>query len=453
MPTFEYQAKSPNGQIINGVVFGVTLDLAIKDLNSKGMEIVRIGVSTNLNDPLSAVQAPIPPRQGSVGAASVTQTPTIGASLRETSSFDRNEAAKVQHAFTTVVGPSTEQRSYVETSVWGPLVGRVPLKDLAFFFRQLSTMLNAGVPIVQSDTTLATQATNEKFAGILREMVGHINAGRQLSDCMQRYPEVFTPVMLSLVRAGEQAGFLDEALGVVADYIDREMALRNLYRRLTFMPKLEVGASILIVLATNMIIASMGKSGGLWSPLTEPITWVFLGPLIVIVFLFLRVGLANPRVRHNWDIVISRTPYIGTTVRQLSMAKFGRAFGALHRGGVPLSKSLTLSADACGNEYLRTKMYTANGRMEAGMGVTETLRETEAFSPIVIDMVATGETTGNLDQMLTKMSEFYEQEATTRATQTAQVVGVVLFLMVAIYIGYVVISFWSGYGAGVSSAG
>ena len=219
------------------------------------------------------------------------------------------------------------------------------------------------------------------------------------------------------------------------------------------MPKLQVGASIVIVLITNMIIASMGKKGGLWSPLTEPITWVFLGPLIVGAFVFFRVGLANPRIRHNWDVVISKTPYLGTTVRQLSMAKFGRAFGALYKGGVPMSKSLTLAADACGNEYLRSKMYTANGRLETGAGVTDVFRETEAFSPIVIDMVATGESTGNLDRMLTKMSEFYEQEAATRSTQTAQVVGVVLFLMVAAYIGFVVFSFWSGYAAGATSGG
>jgi len=447
MPTFEYQAKAIDGQVINGVVFGPTMDAAMRDLTSKGMEIVRIGVAVNPNDPLASLSA------GPVSRSTAAVVAQPGSTARSPEVAGGVESSQVQRAFTPDVAPPTEQRSYMETSVWGPLIGKVPIKNLSFFFRQLSTMLHAGVPIVQSVTTLANQAESEKLATVLRELVGHINAGRNLSDGMQRYPEVFTPVTLSLVRAGEQAGFLDEALSAVADYLDREMELRNLYRRLTFMPKLEIGASIVIVLVTNLIISSMGKSGGLWSPLTEPTTWIFLGPLIVVAFLYFRVGLANPRIRHNWDILIAKTPYIGTTIRQLSMAKFGRAFGALHKGGVPLSKSVLLAADACGNEYLRGKMYTAKGHMEEGMGVTETLRGTDAFSPIVIDMVATGETTGNLDQMLTKVSEFYEQEATTRATQTAQVVGVVLFLMVAIYIGYIVIGFWSGYGASVSTAG
>ncbi len=435
MPTFEYQAKSSSGQISTGFVFGASLDLAVRDLSSKGLEVLNIGLASNPSDPLATPSGPI----GDSANLSVESA----------------NAAKVSQALAPNLGqggPSTDQRSYAETSVWGPLVGKVPLKDLGFFFRQLATMLDAGVPIVQSVNTLATQAKSQKLAEILREMVGHINAGRNLSDCMQRYPEVFTPVMLSLVRAGEQGGFLDDALSVIADYIDREITLRNLYKRVTFYPKLQVGFSILIVIGTNMIIASMGKSGGLWSPLTEPAVWVVLAPLIIAGFFFFRVGLANPRIKHNWDTFISKVPYIGTTFRQLSMAKFGRAFGALYKGGVPVAKSMKLAADACGNEYLRSKMHTAHGRLEGGAGIADTFRGTEAFSPIVLDMVSTGETTGNLDQMLGKMSDFYEDEAATRSTQTAQVVGVLLGLLVAIYIGFVVITFWTGYASGATAA-
>lgn len=436
MPTFEYQAKGADGQVVSGVVFGLSLDHALKDLTTKGMQIEKIGVASNPNDPLSNAAYTV--RSGPAPVESVS-----GQIAGRTSEGAHPEPVRIY-------GPSTEQRSYAATSVWGPLVGKVPLKSLGFFFRQSATMLNAGVPIVQSINTLATQAQSPKFAEILREMVGHVEVGRSLSDCMQRYPEVFTPVMLSLVRAGELGGFLDEALAYVADYIDREIALRNLYRRLTFYPKLQVAVSILIVLLTNVIIHSMGKSGGLSSPLTEPIVWVFLTPIIIALFFFFRVGLANPRVKYNWDYFITKLPYIGTTYRQLTMAKFGRAFGALYRGGVALPKSLVLSADSCGNEYLRALMYPAFRSIEDGAGITETLKSTNAFSPIVLDMIATGETTGNLDQMLNKMAEFYEDEAATRSTQTAQIVGVVLGLLVAIYIGYVVITFWQGYASTVS---
>jgi type II secretory pathway component PulF len=233
----------------------------------------------------------------------------------------------------------------------------------------------------------------------------------------------------------------------VADYVEREIALRNLYRRVTFYPKLQVAASIIIVLGANAIIASIKPGApGLTSPLTTASTWLWLGPLIVGIFLFLRLGLANPAIKYVWDLVVSNIPFIGNTFRQISMARFGRAFGALYKGGVPIPKAFKLAADACGNEYLRARMYPASNRLETGAGVHETFRSTQAFSPIVMDMVQTGESTGNLDHMLHKVADFYEDEAETRSTQTGLMTGVVVGLLVALYIGSIIINFYQGMG-------
>lgn len=427
MPTFEYQAQAADGKITSGLVFGPSLDQATRDLSAQGVQILRIGVASNPHDPLAAP----------VGAPREAPTP---------------ETPRVEHAPPNAfahAGPPVEQRSYVATSVAGPIVGRVGLTHLAFFFRQFGTMLEAGVPIVQSLSTLGRQSRSPKLTMILNEIRGHVEAGRPISAGLQRYPEVFTPVVVSLIRAGEEGGFLDHSLQIVADYLDREIELRNLYRRVTFYPKLQIGASILIVVATNFIIASMGKTGGLTSPLTEVKTWYWLTPLIVGIFLFIRVGLANHSIKTTWDAMIANLPFVGGTMRQLAMAKFGRAFGALYKGGVSIPRALTLSADACGNEFLRNRMYTAQKQLEAGAGIAETFRNTHAFSPIVLDMVATGETTGSLDQMLTKMSEYYEDEAATRSVKMGQVVGVLLGLLVAVYIGYIVITFYMGYYGGI----
>jgi type II secretory pathway component PulF len=177
-----------------------------------------------------------------------------------------------------------------------------------------------------------------------------------------------------------------------------------------------------------------------------------LGPLIVIIFLFLRVGLANPRIRYNWDAFLVTLPYAGETLMYLAMARFGRAFSALHQAGVPMQRSLLLAADACGNEYLRAKIYPAQRMIQAGEGITETFASTQAFSPIVMDMVRTGEMTGDIDKMLTRSSEFYIEESKVRQHQLAIVVGVIVSLIVAIYIGYLVISFWTGYIGNMNAA-
>lgn len=431
MPTFEYHAQGADGQVTSGLIFGTSLDGATRELATKGVDVVRIGIATNINDPLS--------NPASAGPSRPAEQPRV----QETANAGGPAIGNI------VEGPPVHQRSYAATSVVGPIIGKVGLTHLAFFFRQFGTMQRAGVPMVQSLTTLARQSHSVKLRSIIEELRGHVEAGRPISAGLQRYPEVFTPVIVSLMRAGEEGGFVDDALIMIADYLDREIELRNLYKRITFYPKLQIGASIVIVIATNFIIASLGKEGGLKSPLTEISTWFVLTPIFVGLFLFFRVGLANPAVKHYWDMFMSNLPYLGKTLRQLAMAKFGRAFGALYKGGVAIPRALILSADACGNEFLRERMYHAEKRLQEGAPIAETFRQTNAFSPIVLDMVETGETTGNLDLMLTKMSEYYEDEASTRAVKLAQVTGVLLGLLVAIYIGYVVISFYTGYYGGM----
>lgn len=313
-------------------------------------------------------------------------------------------------------------------------------------------MLNAGVPIGQAITTLAGQARSPKLATILRETAAHVDAGNPMSASFQRYPEVFSTIILSVLRAGETGGFLDASMHTIADYLDQEIELRRLYKKVTFYPKLQLAASAIIIVGANLIIQSLAPGAkGLHSPLTTPATWIVLGPILVLLFLFSRVGLANPRVKYNYDAVVANLPYIGTTLRQVAMARFGRAFAALYASGVPISPAIRMSADACGNEYLRAAIHPAPARLEGGAGVTETLRDTGAFSPIVLDMMQTGETTGDLDGMLGKMAEFYVGEAEVRQVKLGQVFGVVVALIVAIYIGYIVITFWQEYGQGVSS--
>lgn len=404
MPTFEYTATDAEGRPVRGTILGNSMDQAVGSLSNRGLQIQNIAIAVNAGDPLSS------------------ETPA-GLGI-------------------------TSQRTYFETSVAGAMVDRVPLKNLMFFFRQFATMQRAGVPVVQSLDTLSKQAGDSKLSNVLREMGTHVKEGRPLSFGMQRYPEVFTPLMLAMVRAGEEGGFVDKSCEYVSDYLKQEIELRNLYRRVTFMPKVTIFSSIGIILAANAFIDSQAKGGmHIWSPLTQPITWLYLGPLIVAIWLFFKVGLANPKIKFGWDRFVLRIPYVGHTLEQLAMAKFGRAFGALYSGGVPIPRAMLLSADACGNEYVRALLYPAAGRMEEGAAISETLAATGALSPLVLDMLHTGETTGNLDQMLTKMSEFYEEETQVRSTQTGHILGVAAIIIVAIYVLIVLIKFYGSYAA------
>jgi type II secretory pathway component PulF len=462
MPTFQYQALKSDGESVSGFVFGSSLDTAMGDLRKRGLDVQSIGVATSANDPLGAVAPPpvhrVPqpeiPRQEQINPIDYSSDYVVdGRGVRvEANVSAANSVGEGVESYAGhsgfIAGPPTEQRSYMATSVLGPVIGKVALSTLAFFFSQLGTMLRAGVPMVQSLDTLSKQTRDPRFQHVVMEMKGHVEAGRPMTAGMQRYPEVFTPVMLSIIRTGEEGGFLDESLFTVAKYTEDEIELRNLYRRVTIYPKLLIVASILIIGGTNLIIGALAPGGkGLSSPLTNLSTWFILTPIIIGLFLFFRVGLANFRIKYTWDAFISFIPFIGKTVRQTSMAKFGRAFGALYQAGVPLPQVVKLAADSCGNEYMRANLYPASKVLESGAGITETLRSTGALSPIVIDMLSTGEMTGNLDQMLNKMSDYYQDEAKTRSIQLGHFMGVLAFLVVAIYIAYIVVTFYQGMGS------
>lgn len=428
MPTYQFEAQHDDGRTIRGTEFGASAEQVVQNLALKGMLVSKIEEAVSGFDPI--------PRSFSSGEAPVAKVAPLVASPVQNSSEE----------------PAENPRGYFATQIWGPLVGGVPLQNLAIFYRQLAAMQNAAVPMVTALESLASQANNSRLNQIILEMRDGSREGKPLSDVMQRYPEVFSALQVSLIRAGEEGGFQQKAASLLATYIEDEIEIRNEYRKNTFYPKAVVIGSILIISGANAIIQSIGRGGKIYSPLTDPAIVGFLIPLLVFGFLFWKVGLANPRIRYNYDAFLLKIPYLGTTLQQFSMAKFGRALGALYKGGVAVPKAIQLSADSCGNEYLRSQIHPAARRLEEGHGIAVTLRGTQAFSPMVLDMVTTGETTGELDGMLNKVADFYEAEAKVRAKQLATAVGFVALIVVGIYVGFVVINFFTGYSAQITDS-
>lgn len=385
MPVFAYRALDIEGRLVDGHIEGPSLDVAARELAAKGLTV----------QTLSAAQARSPEAPASQPPAPFSPT----------------------------------------------LTSQVGLADLSFFFRQLATMMAAGISPAQCFQTLAGQTRSPRLAAIIHEARQEVEAGRPMSDAFARHPEVFSNLNLGLLRAGEQGGFVDAALGHIADYIDQEIRLRRLLRRVTLYPKLVIGASIVLIVGANLLIGIIRPGATtLDTPLTRPATWIVLGPLIVAIWLFVKFGLKNQRIKTDFDDFVLRIPGLGTTSEQYAMAKFGRAFGALYRGGLPLRDAFRLAVDACGNEALRARMQPAIRDLDSGAGIADTFRATGAFNPIVLDMVATGEQTGNLDLMLNKMAEFYEGEAETRSHQAATILGIVCLIVPGIYVGYVYIT-------------
>ncbi|MCL6623369.1 MAG: type II secretion system F family protein [Fimbriimonadales bacterium] len=341
-------------------------------------------------------------------------------------------------------------RPLLVKGVLAPLFGRVNYETLLNFFTQLGAMHRAGVLLVRSLETLGSQTMHPKMRKVIRDMRATVLEGRPLSEAMEKYPEVFSPLQVNLIWVGEQGGMLDRSLHYICEYLEHEIELRNLIKATTFYPKLVIALSIIIVLVTNWLVELISaKMGGpalfIYNPLTDPRVLIWLLPGLVLLFLFLRIGLQHSRIHLAWDWFLLRLPYLGTTLRMLAMAKFGRAFSALYSGAVPISQAILLAADSCGNEYIRWRIHPSVISIQEGKGIAESLAKTGVFTKMALDMCATGEETGNLEAMCRHVADLYESEARVRVKKTAHVFSVAVLIAIAILVAYIVLSFYMGY--------
>lgn len=402
MPVFQYTGTNSDGKAERGLMHGETMESVAKQLAEKGVTVEQLGVASSSQDPLAA---------------------------------------------------PTEQSASFEAGIAGAWNSKVPLETLQFFFRQLGTLLNAGINGAEALTSLMKQASHPRLRQIVTETRDMAAAGKPISEGLARHPEVFSPLMVAMVRAGERGGFLSDQCGFISEYLRRDIELRNLIRKETIYPKIVVVASIFIIFGANTLIGSIGREGAekIWSPLTTPANWILLTPIILLLLYYFKVVQKQPAARYKWDRGVLRIPFIGPTSHGFAMAKFGRSFGALYKAGVPIHEAVLLAADACGNEFIRARIYPSARALEGGEGITVAFTRTGVFTPLVLDMARTGEMTGDVDFMLIKMSEYYEEEGAVRARQAATVIGVAVFLAVAIYVAIVVIKFYTGYFSGIMS--
>jgi type II secretory pathway component PulF len=327
----------------------------------------------------------------------------------------------------------------------GSVFGGVPLPALAVFFRQFETLVGAGVNLHQSLEALTRQTQNSQLRRVAIELADSVLSGEALCNGMSRYSHVFPPLTISLVRAGEEGGLLHRTLGQIADYLDKEVQLRGLVRKITFYPKMLVLAAIAIPGLTRIVVRSFAGESDFGGFLNSITFYYFAMPIIIAIALIFRLGSQSHEFCAAWDSIKLMIPGVGFSLRQLAMAKFGRALGALYAGGVPLPRAIGLAADACGNVAIQDAIKPAVLKIERGRTVTESLQTTNCFPPMVLNMLATGEHTGEMDKMLFSVAGYYEDEASAKAAMAATALGVFLVLLIAIYIGFMVISFYTSY--------
>ena len=337
-----------------------------------------------------------------------------------------------------------EESAAHASASFGELLSRVflgpPLARQMFFFQQLATMLSAGMSVGNALERIAGRIRGRLRRPVV-EAQEHVTAGGRLSEVLDRYPWLFSGLPVSLTQAGEETGGLDRAARLAAEYLEKEINIRRKFSRATLYPKL--------LLLVVFLIATLPLP-----VLNRPVVLLPMSPVSVLIialilWLVLRIALQFPAIAAAFDAFKLVIPVIGGTVRKFALAKFSRAMAILYSAGIPVSNCVETAARASGNQAISKSLAAAAGPLRQGVGLEAALTRTGALTSLAGDMVATGEVTGNLDEVLGKVADYYEAEAESSMDKMALISGVVGFVLVAIIVGYAVISayerLYSGY--------
>lgn len=333
---------------------------------------------------------------------------------------------------------------------------KIKPKDLAVFSRLFATMLESGLSMMRALTVLAAQTSNPELQKVIKSIAKDIEGGQSLSDSMAQYPKAFPVLMVNMCKAGEAGGFLDSAMMQVADALEADVRLRGKIKSAMTYPVVVFFMAILMAVAMLIFIVpvfdNMFASLGGQLPLPTRIL-VFLsdvlksfGWLIAIAlggaWFWWRKNSHQPYVRNVMDPLKLRLPVFGDLFQKIAMARFSRNFGTLLASGVPILQSLDIVADTTGSVVISRATRAVQESVRQGESISGPLAEHDVFPPMVVSMIAVGEDTGAVDNMLAKIAEFYDQEveSTTEALTSlieplmiAFMGGVVGSMVVALY--------------------
>ncbi|MBA2637837.1 MAG: type II secretion system F family protein [Solirubrobacterales bacterium] len=338
-----------------------------------------------------------------------------------------------------------------------PFLNRIKVGDLAILTRQLSTMVSSGMTILRSLYVLESQTENKRLAATVALVRKDVEAGLPLSDALASHPKVFTPLFVSMVRAGETGGVLDSALLRVADQLEKEEALRRQVKSAMVYPGVIMGfaAVVLLVLVAFLVPVFEGvfaQFGGdlptitkftvLLSDLVTGRWYLMLAGTAAVTFAFLRWK-RSVGGRKQWERLLLRLPFkIGTIVQKIALARWSRTFSALMSAGVPLLQAIDITGRTAGNVVVEEAMQAVTESVKAGGTIAGPIKESAVFPPMVGHMVGVGEETGAIDTMLTKIADFYEDQVNAAVKALTSILEPLMIVVVGVIVGFIVISMY-----------
>jgi len=341
-----------------------------------------------------------------------------------------------------------------------PFLPRLPMrvssKRLAIFTRQFSVMLDAGLPLVQCLEILGQQEDNKAFAAIIEKVRGDVESGSSLAEAMRKHPKAFDELYCSMIAAGEAGGILDIILQRLSIYIEKVVRLKNQIRSALIYPSVIIFVACLVVwVILRYVIPTFTQ---LFAGVGSEMPWItrmvigasnILGDysLILIGLIILSAVAINRyhkthRGKRVIDGLLLKMPVVGILLRKVAVARFCQTLSTLTSSGVPILDGLEITARTSGNAILEDAIMAVRKSVEEGKTLSEPLAETKVFPPMVVQMIHVGEQTGALDQMLSKIAEFYEEEVDTAVAGLTKLIEPLLIVFLGIVIGIIVTSMY-----------
>jgi type IV pilus assembly protein PilC len=333
---------------------------------------------------------------------------------------------------------------------------KVTRKDVVIFTRQFSTMIDAGLPLVQGLTVLTDQADNKTFKNILKGITKDVEGGSTLAEALKKHPKVFDDLYVNLVAAGEVGGVLDTVLQRLATYIEKAEKLRSKIKGAMIYPAVVVAIAI-IVLSVILIFVipvfeEMFKSVGSALPLPTQVVvnlsrfvksnvHYLIGAFILlgVLFRFYRRSVGG---RKKTDALLLKLPIFGPLLKKVAVARFTRTLSTMISSGVPILDALEIVAKTSGNVILEEVIYEVRASIAEGQTIAEPLSETGIFPGMVVQMISVGEATGALDTMLEKIADFYDDEVDAAVEALTSMLEPLLMVFLGGTIGGMVIAMY-----------
>lgn len=334
---------------------------------------------------------------------------------------------------------------------------RVKTKEIMIFTRQLATMINAGVPLVKSLATLQVQTTNSGFQKHIAGVTKDVESGMAFADALEKHPSVFSPIYVNMVRAGEAGGILDEILRKLAVQQEKDAHIRAKFKSAMTYPIILlsitfivfIGLMVVVMPKLGKIIKDLGGPDAQLPTLTKILLgisdfmtskwYIIVGATILGIYLFRRY-VKTPQGRRKRDEILMKIPILKEIIKKVAIARFARIFASLMGAGVNVVESINVTSKALGNAVIEDELIAASKAVVNGQQLSVPLSDSKVFPPIVSQMLAIGEETGQTDEILLKVADFYEEEVDAVVESLSSILEPIMIVIMGAMVGLIAAS-------------